>query len=70
MQSEVSQKEQNKHHILMHIYEIQKDSTGEPICRAEMETQTQRTDLWTWGWGQERKCGKSGESNMNIHNHM
>ena len=22
MQSEVSQKEQNKHHILMHIYEI------------------------------------------------
>ena len=33
-QSEVSQKEENKYHILMHIYGIQKDSIDEPIFRA------------------------------------
>ena len=30
-----------------HIYGIQKDGTAELICRAAMETQTQRTDVWT-----------------------
>ena len=40
IQSEVSQKEKNKYHILMLIYGIWKDSTDEPICRAAMETQT------------------------------
>ena len=30
--------------ILMHGYGIQKDVTDEPICKAEMEMQTQRTD--------------------------
>ena len=40
IQSEVSQKEKNKYHILMHIYGIYKDGTDEPICRAAMETQT------------------------------
>ena len=38
-QSEVSQKEKNKHHVLMHIYGIQKHSTDEPIYTEEMETQ-------------------------------
>ena len=47
IQSEVRQKEKNKYYILMHIYGIQKDGTDEPICRAAVETQTQRTDLWT-----------------------
>ena len=47
IQNEVSKKERNKYCILMHIYEIQKDSTDELICRAAMETQTLRTDLWT-----------------------
>ena len=32
----------------MHIYGIQKGGPNEPICRAAMETQTKRTDLWTW----------------------
>ena len=53
IQSEVSQKEKNKYHILMLIYGIWKDSTDEPICRAAMEKQTWRTDLWMWG--KERK---------------
>ena len=51
IQSEVSQKEKGKYHILMHIYGIQKNSTEEFIYRAAMEKETQRIDLWTWGEG-------------------
>ena len=39
-QSEVSQKEKDKYHILMHIYRIKKDDTEEFIYRAAMEKQT------------------------------
>ena len=46
-QSESSQKEKNKYRISMNIYGIQKNGTDEPICRAAMETQTQKTDLGT-----------------------
>ena len=53
IQSEVSQKEKYKYHILTHIYGIQKDGINEFICRAAMEKQTQRTDLRTCR-GQER----------------
>ena len=49
IQSEVSQKEKEKYHILMHIYGIQKNGTEEFICSAAMEKQTQRIDLWAWG---------------------
>ena len=49
IQSEISQKETNKYHILTPIYRLQKDGTNEPICRAAMEMKTQRTDLRTWG---------------------
>jgi len=31
-----------------------KDGTDEPICRAGIEMQTQRTDLWAQ-WGKERE---------------
>ena len=37
-QSEVSQKEKNKYHMLMNIYGIYKDGTDEPACRAAVET--------------------------------
>ena len=47
IQSEVSQKEKNQYHILMHICGTQKNGTDEPVCRAETETQTQRTNVWT-----------------------
>ena len=40
IQREVSYKEKNKYHILMHIYGIQKNGTAELICRAVIETQT------------------------------
>ena len=31
----------------MHIYGIWRNITDEPIYRAGIETQTERTDLWT-----------------------
>ena len=41
--------------ILTHTYGIQKDGTDEFICKAAMEKQTQRTDLWTqWEGRRER----------------
>ena len=46
IQSEVSQKEKNKYHILTHICGIQKNGTDELPCKAEIETQMQRTNLW------------------------
>ena len=51
IQSEVSQKKKDKYHILTHIYRIQKNGTEEVICRAAMENQTQRIELWAWGEG-------------------
>ena len=54
IQREGSQKEKNKHCILMciYIYGIWKNSTDEPICRAEIEMQTYRSDLCVqWGDG-------------------
>ena len=47
IQSEVSQREKDKHHILTHIYRIQKNGTEEFIYRATVEKQTQRIDIWT-----------------------
>ena len=40
IQSEVSQKEKDKYHILTHIYGILKNSTEEFIYRAAMEKKT------------------------------
>ena len=40
IQSEVSQKEKYKYHILTHIYRILKNGTEEFLCRAVMEKQT------------------------------
>ena len=47
IQSEVSQKEKNKYCILTNICGIQKNCTDEPVCKAEIETQKQRTNVWT-----------------------
>ena len=60
IQSEVSQKENDKYCILTHIYGIQKNGNEELIYRETMEKQTQRIDLWTWERGREGEmCGKS-----------
>ena len=47
IQKEVSQKEKNSYRILMHICGIQKNGTDELVCKAEIKTQTQRTNIWT-----------------------
>ena len=39
IQSEVSQKEENKYYILRHLYRLEKNGIDEPICREGMETQ-------------------------------
>ena len=49
VQSEVSQKEKDKYHILMHICRTQKNGTEEFIYRATVQKQPQRIDIWTWG---------------------
>ena len=51
IQSEVSQKEKNKYRILTHIGGIQKNGTDEPVCKAEIETQMQRTNSTNWEIG-------------------
>ena len=61
IQSEVSQKEKNKYRILTHICGTQKYGTVKLVCRAEIETQMQRTNVWTprgesgggWWWWDE-----------------
>ena len=55
IQSEVSQKEKNKYRILTHIYGIQKNGIDDLIYKTEIETQTQRTNVWT------PRGGKVGE---------
>ena len=65
IQSEVSQKEKDKYHILTHIYGIQKNGTKELIYRAAVEKQTQRIDLWIW---ERRGEGEMyGKSNMETY---
>ena len=45
IQTEISQKEINKYHILMHTNGILKNGTGELFWKAEIDTQMQRKDL-------------------------
>ena len=47
IQSEVSQKEKNKYRIQTHICGTQKNGTDELVRRTEIETQMQRTNVWT-----------------------
>ena len=65
IQSEVSQKEKNKYRILTHICGIQKNSTDEPISRARIETQKQRTGMWTQLG--EREGGTNWEIKIDIY---
>ena len=62
--SEVSQKEKDKYHILMHIYGIYKNGTEEFIDRATMEKHRKQT------YGHGERGGESemyGKSNMETY---
>ena len=65
IQSEVSQEEKNKYRILTHICGTQKNGTEEPVCRAEIETQMQRTNVWT-SRGESGGGGGDGAMNWEI----
>ena len=52
IQSEVSQKEKNKYHVLTHIYGIQKNAIDGPIRKAATEMETQTTVVDTVGEGE------------------
>ena len=67
IQSEVSQKEKNKYHILTHILGIQKDGNDEPIFREAGETQTQRTHMDTVGVWEEGEGEMYGENNVETY---
>ena len=54
LQGEISQKMKNKH-INTYIWNLE-NGTHEPTCRAGIEVQTERMDLWTWeGEDQQRR---------------
>ena len=65
IQDEVSQKEKTRYCISMHICGIYKSGTDEPICKAEIETQTQRTNTWTPR--RERRSGMSWEIGTDMY---
>ena len=46
IQNEVSQKDKNKYRILTHICGIQKNGIDDLNYQEEIETQTQRTNVW------------------------
>ena len=46
-ESEVSQKEKNRYHVLIRMCGLQKNGGDEHMGKAEIETQTQTTKLWT-----------------------
>ena len=63
IQNELSQKEKDKYHILMHIYQIQKNDTEEFIYKVGMEKQTQ-----IYGHGERGGEGEMYEkSNMETY---
>ena len=50
IQSEVSQKDKSKYHVLMHICGIWGNGIDDLIRKAGTETQTQRMNVWIpWG---------------------
>ena len=63
IQSEVIQKEENK---LLYINPCMWNATDEPICRAGIEIQMQRRDVWTHGAG-GRKSGMNWEIGIDMY---
>ena len=65
-------KEKNKYRILTHICGIQKNGSDEPVCKAEIETQMQKTNVWTprgesGGGGGVGGCGMNWEIGVDIY---
>ena len=54
IQSEVSQKEKDMYRIISLICGIQKNGTDELVCKVEIESQMQKTNLRLPRWGKGR----------------
>ena len=54
IQSEVSQKEKDKYHILMHIYESRKMVLKNVFIGQQWRNRHKRISLRTWGEGRRR----------------
>ena len=65
IQSEISQNKKNKYSILMYICGIWRNSTDDLICKAEIETQKQRPNIWTSRG--EKTGGKDWEIGIGTH---
>ena len=65
IQSDISQKEKNKYRRLTLICGIQKTGKDELVCKAEIETQMQRTNVWT-PRGESGVGGGGGGMNWEI----
>ena len=64
IQSELNQKEENKHHILMHICGIQKNGSDELLCKVEIETDVESKCMETKG---ERGSGMNLDIEIDIY---
>ena len=53
----------------MHIYGLEKNGTDELICRAGIEMERYRTDLWMQ-WGKGRVGGIDRAALKHLHYHM
>ena len=64
IQSKVSQKEKNKYCLISLICGIQKNGTDELVCKAEIESQMQRTNMVTKG---DRRDGTNWEIGIDTY---
>ena len=60
IQSKISQKEKGKYCTLTHMCGIYKNGIDDLICKAELETQTQRTNIYQGGKGRWDELGDWG----------
>ena len=63
-QSEVGQKQKTKYCMISLLCDIQKNDVDEIICRVEIETQRQRTKVWTPR--REKTCEVGWETGTDI----
>ena len=61
----MKKKEKNKYHILTHIYETYKNGRGDSLCKADIETQTQKANVLSPKW--ESRGGMIWEIGIDIY---
>ena len=69
IQTEVSQKEKDKYHIISLICGIEKNSTDELISKAEIESQMQIMNLWlpSGRMGEMGRIGRLGLTDIHYY---